>query len=251
MKFLHISDLHFHKNNKDNTKVIKMLDTLNKKYPNHYLIVTGDITDDGNTKQFINAYIALKPFKDRIFICPGNHDFGAVGNIYSKRRAKNFDKYLTEPLSQDGTFYRDNEPVVNVVSNQNDSVMLIALDSNLETKYPFDFACGKIGKNQLAFLESLLSDPNATKMKKIVIMHHHPFIVKDPTMQLKDSNKLMRILYGRTDVLMFGHKHKSKYWKDTSGIGHILASANSPGTSNMVREISIKAGSILVTDIKL
>ena len=77
MKILHLSDLHFHRDNKDNTKIIKTLKTVKTKYPKHYIVVTGDIVDDGHEIQYDNAYENLKDFMNRIFIAPGNHDFGA------------------------------------------------------------------------------------------------------------------------------------------------------------------------------
>ncbi|MCD4743527.1 MAG: metallophosphoesterase [Desulfobacteraceae bacterium] len=251
MKFLHVSDLHFHKKPEDNTDVVSMLDSLNKKYPNHYLIVTGDITDDGNERQFKNAYEELRKFDGKIFICPGNHDFGAAGNLYSKSRAKDFDEMLMVPLQQEGSFYGNNAPVINVISNENDKVMLIALDSNLETSHPFDFACGKVGEEQLDYLGSILSDPNLSHMIKIVFLHHHPFIVSSPFMELKDAEKLMRLLYSRVDVLMFGHKHKSKYWENHGGIAHVLAAENTSIDSLKVRELSIESGVVTVTKVDI
>ena len=95
MKFIHISDLHYHRNNKDNKAANKMMKKLKENYADHYLIVTGDIADDGHEKQFENAYKALAPFKGRVFIAPGNHDFGAKGNFYSKERAHRFDEMLS------------------------------------------------------------------------------------------------------------------------------------------------------------
>ncbi len=117
MRIIHLSDLHFHRNDKDNQKGLKTLKKVKTKYPDHYLVITGDIVDDGHEKQYENALNAFKPFKDRIFIAPGNHDFGAVGNFYSKGKAKRFDDMLSTPLNQDGTFFEENKPVVNVVDD--------------------------------------------------------------------------------------------------------------------------------------
>ena len=47
MKFIHLSDLHFHRRKKDNKEATNVLEFIKKQYPNHYLIVTGDIVDDG------------------------------------------------------------------------------------------------------------------------------------------------------------------------------------------------------------
>jgi len=243
MKILHLSDLHFHRNNKDNQKAIKTLKNVNTKYPNHYIVITGDIVDDGHKKQYENAFDNLKQFKDRIFIVPGNHDFGALGNLYSKERAERFDEMLSGPLEQEGTFLAENKPVVNVVGNGSDSVMFIALDTNLETDHMFDFACGEVGDVQLDALSALLANPTIPGMKKVLFFHHHPFIHNNPFMELKDAEKLVRVIYNKVDVILFGHKHEMKNWKNQWGVEWILASDNSPGKSK-AGEITIKDGKI-------
>ncbi|MCP5101976.1 MAG: metallophosphoesterase, partial [bacterium] len=159
MKIVHLSDLHFHRNDKKNKKIVTTLDNVKNKYPKHYLLVTGDITDDGHEKQYENAQKELKKFGDRVFIAPGNHCYGAVGAFYSKERARRFDEKLSLPLNQGGTFFGENKPVVNVVEDGNDVVMFIAIDTNLETVSAFDFACGEVGDSQLNALDNILSRP--------------------------------------------------------------------------------------------
>jgi 3',5'-cyclic AMP phosphodiesterase CpdA len=243
MNILHLSDLHFHQNNKDNKKAIKTLDNVNTKYPEHYIVITGDIVDDGHEKQYENAFNKLEQFKDRIFIVPGNHDFGALGNFYSKERAKRFDEMLSIPLGQGGTFLAENKPVVNVVGNRSDSIMFIALDTNLETEHPFDFACGEVGDVQLNALSAILANPTIPEMKKVLFFHHHPFMHNNPFMELQDAKKLPRVIYNKVDVILFGHKHEMKDWKNQWGVKYILASDNSPGKSK-AGEITIKDGII-------
>ena len=243
MKIIHLSDLHFHQSNQKNKKALKTLKLVNEKFPDHYLVVTGDIVDDGHEKQYDNAFKALKPFKGRIFIVPGNHDFGATGCFYSYEKAKLFDEKLSIPLGQGGTFASENKPVVNVVSEGNDSAMFIALDTNLETDHPFDFACGKIGKTQLSYLSSLLNTPTTPEVKKILFFHHHPFMRNDPFMELKDAKKLARRIYNKVDILLFGHKHEMGKWENRWGTKYILASDNSPGKGK-VNRITIKDGVI-------
>jgi len=247
MKFIHLSDLHFHGDPNDNAQVTNLLTHIRVNYPAHYLIITGDITDDGEQKQLKNAQDALMPFCGRIFICPGNHDFGARGWWYSKKRAENFDRMLSEPLQQGGYFFGDNQPVVNILKDKTvGSVMLIALDSNLETVHPFDFACGEIGEDQLAGLTSVLNSPEAQKMKKILFFHHHPFMHSDPFMRLKDADDLMRVIYSRVDVLMFGHKHEPGCWKNAGGIPHVIAAGSAAEPKFVLREIEVSASGISV-----
>jgi 3',5'-cyclic AMP phosphodiesterase CpdA len=236
MKFIHISDLHFHMHEDDNSQAVATLQYIKEHYPQHHLIVTGDIADDGHEKQFENAFLALKPFMGQIFICPGNHDFGAAGNFYSQERAERFDQMLALPLKQGGTFTGDQTPVVNLLREDDLKVMLIALDTNLETEHPFDFACGEVGERQLRFLDTILTDPFSQDYKKVLFFHHHPFIHNDPFMELTDARQLMRTIYNRVDVVCFGHKHVMGRWVDVNGIAYILASDNSPG-KDFAREI--------------
>lgn len=51
MRFIHLSDLHFHCNPQDNTAIITTLDVIKERYPTHYVILTGDIVDDGHEEQ--------------------------------------------------------------------------------------------------------------------------------------------------------------------------------------------------------
>ncbi len=250
MKFIHLSDLHIHTNNNNNTEVGSTLNFVLKKYPDHRVIVTGDITDDGAVEQYENAYTLLQPFKDKIFICPGNHDFGAAGNFFSQERALCFDHFLAKQLNQGGTFKGDNTPVVNVLKDGSTKIMLIALDSNLETDQPFDFACGKIGKFQLSALDTILTTTPSAGMVKVLFFHHHPFMVNDPFMELKDAKALARIVYGRVDVILFGHKHQMHQWEKRWGTEYILASDNSPG-KRFAKEITIDGTSILVRPVPL
>jgi 3',5'-cyclic AMP phosphodiesterase CpdA len=250
MKFIHLSDLHFHRSKSDNKEITKTLQFIQNQYPDHYIIITGDIVDDGHEKQYACAFEALKPFKGRIFICPGNHDFGAAGNFYSQERAERFDAMLSGPLEQGGTFTRDNTPVVNIVSKQNETVMLIALDTNLETEHFFDFACGQVGEKQLTTLDAILSNPATHKLVKILFFHHHPFMHNNPFMELTDARELMRIMYNRVDAVLFGHKHESREWQQYGGIPFVLAADNSPG-KDYAREITVKKGALSVVDLKI
>jgi 3',5'-cyclic AMP phosphodiesterase CpdA len=250
MKFIHISDLHFHRDQNDNKEANQALETIKSRYPDHILIVTGDITDDGHELQYENAFKALEPFAGRIFIAPGNHDFGAAGNFYSRERALRFDEMLSKPFKQGGTFTGDATPVVNIVGEAGDRIMLIALDTNLETDQPFDFACGEVGSTQLAFLESLLNAPSSGEMQKLLFFHHHPFMHGNPFMELKDARELMRTVYHKIDVLLFGHKHVAGRWDNVNGIQYILASDNTPG-KDYVREISIEDMKIDVNELSI
>jgi 3',5'-cyclic AMP phosphodiesterase CpdA len=243
MKLLHISDTHIHGDieNEENVRVKKMLDYITHAYKDHKIIVTGDITDDGSEAQYIVAEKYFTPVYDggNLFICPGNHDYGAAGNFYSLERAKRFD-VLCNRFRQGGTFVGDNTPVVNCIDN----VMIITLNSNLETDSPFDFACGEIGMSQLSSLNTILHT-TPSSITKILTFHHHPFLMNDPFMELKDASGLARVIYSRVDVVLFGHKHVMNEYRDRWGIPIMLA-ADKAHTSGWAKEITIESGTIKV-----
>jgi 3',5'-cyclic AMP phosphodiesterase CpdA len=250
MKFIHVSDLHFHSSQKDNLKANALLKFIKEHYPKHQLIVTGDIADDGMEAQFENAFKALKPFRGNLYLCPGNHDFGAAGLFYSQEKAERFDRMLSLPLGQGGTFAHENRPLAHYLRDNSSEVLLVALDTNIETSQPFDFACGQTGKKQRKALKSLLESPSTKDAVKMVFMHHHPFIRNDPLMMLTDAKKLMRLLYYRVDVLLFGHRHMWESWTNLNGIPFVLASDNSPG-KKCAREITVVGPKVTVKDVPI
>lgn len=250
MKFIHLSDLHFHRKEKDNVEVDKTLDFIRQNYSDHYVIITGDVVNDGHEDQYEQASKSIRPFLGRVFLCPGNHDFGFAGNFYDKKFAKRFDEYLMKPFHQNGTFSNVSKPVINTLKENNDQIMLIALDTNLETDIPFDFACGEVGDEQLSALNSALTKPDSTNWTKILFFHHHPFIRSDFTMELKDAKKLKNVIKNKVDVVLFGHKHDADMWVNRMGIQYMLASNNSPG-KGVAREITVENKGVTVKEIPI
>ncbi|PIE31577.1 hypothetical protein CSA56_17900 [candidate division KSB3 bacterium] len=250
MKFIHLSDLHFRSHREDNQAALETLDTIQERYPEHKLIITGDIVDDGHEAQYREALTALRPFEGRLFLCPGNHDYGLKGNLYSRERAERFDKWLSIPLKQGGIFAGDNVPLLHFLKEDESQVLLVALDTNIESRSPFDFACGRVGRKQLDALDRLLSDPAIAHMVMVIFFHHHPFLHTDRFKKLLDARDLARILYGRVHLVLFGHHHVSKMWSNTLGIPYILASDNSPGQTT-AREITVSRQKIFIQDITI
>ncbi|MDY6893807.1 MAG: metallophosphoesterase [Thermotogota bacterium] len=223
MNLLHISDLHIHRDQEKNKNTRLRLEKIMSMFPDDLLITTGDITDDGHPKQYKNAK-DLPGLK-----VPGNHDYGYAGNIYDREKAELFDKIF-------GTCFADiNIPHIKIINN----IQFVGLDSNLETEHPFDFACGEIGPLQLRLLGKTLQN----KIPTVVYLHHHPFVRNDPFMELRDARKFMRTIYGRVDVLLFGHRHVEQIWHDTCGI-KLIHAAGRLADSDHVLKITINDGEV-------
>jgi 3',5'-cyclic AMP phosphodiesterase CpdA len=246
IRILHLSDLHFHGEGARNTAIVTRLDRIAKDYSEHHILVTGDITDDGNEAQYRNAQAALRPFRGRAFLVPGNHDYGPFGSFYDEACAERFDQYLATPFDLP-TFSQGPVPSVTIRETPTEKVLLVGLNSNRRTVDPFDFACGEIGEAQRERLAQILSNPAFGEHIKIVTLHHHPFY-HNIFLRLLDADQFMRIIYSRAEVLAFGHKHVAGLWQEAPGIPWILAAEDSPGRPT-VREIAIEAKQIRVRDV--
>ena len=105
IEIFHVSDLHFGKHKNFTQRAKLLLKKLKEQFgfepsENKYLLVTGDIVDDGLKKQYRMAINALLPFKENVCLVPGNHDYATQGFLYKKKLAKNFDDPLIKALGK-------------------------------------------------------------------------------------------------------------------------------------------------------
>ena len=209
IRIAHVSDLHFHIATAENKEALSLLGRVKKAYPfdsgSDYLLVTGDITDDGDKFQYAKAFSALKPFGTNLLLTPGNHDYGPLGNLYFEESAKAFDKLLSK-LSIKHRYF-EKEIAADVLDDKKGTqVLAVGVNSVVNSEIPFDFARGEIGDGQLNALQAILSDPTYADMFKLVYLHHRPQRCNDWFMELVDSEDFMAVLnQNGVDVVAFGH----------------------------------------------
>jgi len=212
MRILHLSDLHIGKG-KNHTTLKTIRDWLidNKDiHKSSVIVITGDITDDGELWQYKCARyhldrLEVKGF--RILPCPGNHDYSAIGLIENNDCIRSFKKYISQ-----GADY----PHVEII----DDCAFIMLDSMMEEMKHDDFigAQGELGKQQLNNLNYHLDDieQNHPEYKVVLCLHHHPFFTSSYFMKLRDADAFKDVIMdkdsgdSRVDCLLFGHKHDEK-----------------------------------------
>lgn len=214
IQIYHVSDLHFHHDNKDNQGALALLHRLQEKVKwgpsdSNYLLVTGDVTDDGDEQQYERAREALEPFKGHLIIAPGNHDYGRAGNLYNAACAHHFDEKFLPSLGVSNRFLGKEPAVTKLDDGSGTKVMLYGLNSVLETTQVKDFARGGIGESQLLRLHSAISSPESEGAIKLVYLHHRPqhcswFLA------LVDSEDLMAVVHNRVHVLAFGHDGRTE-----------------------------------------
>lgn len=213
IEIFHVSDLHFGQSNSQDRKAAELLDGISRQFsfPGHdsrYLLVTGDLTQNGRKHEYKLAMLALSPFKDRIFLTPGNHDYGSLlGLAYSNRKARYFDDPFAESLGFSHSFF-DKKVFTRLLQNRSgaDALLMIGLNSCAKVGV-CDLAQGKIGNAQLSELDTILSQCD-TNIPRLLFLHHVPNrdAEREILMQLRDWRKLTAIVRNRVKVLAFGHE---------------------------------------------
>jgi 3',5'-cyclic AMP phosphodiesterase CpdA len=220
-KILQLSDLHVGKSRSESRNLRQIVKKIGESYSDNELtiLLTGDLVDDGQKKQFKEAKNILKPLLDNpnfnVWPVPGNHDYGWNG-IHAER--KRFEYFKNALYGIENVGY----PHVKTDSSGN---VFIGLNS---MKAESDFwdgllADGELGSRQIHNTSGILNSidelpaSERKKTKVIVHLHHHPFLFPDENWieegieyighWLKDGEALMSVLAGRIDVLLFGHEH--------------------------------------------
>jgi hypothetical protein len=213
IEIFHVSDLHFGKNAHQNRKAKSLLDAISQKFAKHanrYLLVTGDSTQHGRESEYELAAQALSPFKGRVFITPGNHDYGSFSGIkYSVQKALHFDNPFACALRFTHRFFNKNV-FVHLLQDQSNHSALMMIGLNSCSKESMDdWARGEIGDNQRNELALILAQCDA-RTPKLLFLHHIPTRAAFPDfiMTLMDREELTEVLRGSIDVLAFGHQGK-------------------------------------------
>ncbi len=212
IELFHVSDLHFNKKKVAKAFLAKIKDTFKiEANSNKYLLITGDITDDGFVKQYTKAAEALAPMAGSVRAVPGNHDYGNMGFIYHEKRAKYFDDVFLAELRASHKYF-SKKPFHELLEDGSGSkVLLIGLNSCTQTKDPFDIASGEIGELQRLDLEEIIRHPEYAGIPKIIFLHHIPHRrAKGIGMTLRDYKQLMAVINGNVDVVAYGHQGDMK-----------------------------------------
>jgi len=212
LRIIHVSDLHFGKSSAGSNSLLKAVYQRFFKTgdSNTYLLVTGDITDDGEIEQYDQAKNALLDFRGNLLLVPGNHDYCLNGLEYHDEKAHYFDDVFLPSLGVTHKFY-NKIPSVTILDDANGTrVVAIGLNSVIENN-DAEWARGEIGVNQRDQLDNILSDTTYAGIKKIVYLHHKPKTFAYWFLALKDSKELMEIIekYDEVYALAFGHIGKT------------------------------------------
>jgi 3',5'-cyclic AMP phosphodiesterase CpdA len=99
IRIIHVSDLHIGKDllfpsPGHEARRKKLLESVAAAFPapnaSTYLLVTGDIVDDGIKKEYLEAKRSFGAFSGRVLVCLGNHDYGRDGMIFEPQTVDRF-----------------------------------------------------------------------------------------------------------------------------------------------------------------
>ena len=244
MKIAHISDLHLcGKFKRDNiVKTKKLIIHALEQGVDHF-VITGDISDNAQEKDFLSLKKILETYKifnsDKTSIIIGNHDiFGGVqtahdiinfpakcSNTNYKEKMMKFFKHFEE-LFENVIFASGDSPFpyAKVLGD----VVLFAInsiDKYSKLKNPFA-SNGHVSKTERIELKKILGDERFSGKTKIAMLHHHFYknsipskssesslwnSIENFTMKLRGKKKLLKIfIENGIGLVLHGHSHEIK-----------------------------------------
>lgn len=182
---IHISDLHFGRDNKKIARIL--LDTINNLTAD-LVVISGDFTQRARTSQFKAAQDFLQEIKIKTLVVPGNHDI-PLFNIFARfnHPYQNYQKYIT--------------PILNPSYSDSDTLIL-----GINSITPYQAKNGVINQNQLDLIKNFFKG-NDDKIK-IAVMHHNLIELDNyhhPIVNYKTT--ITQLLAAKVNIVLSGHLH--------------------------------------------
>jgi 3',5'-cyclic AMP phosphodiesterase CpdA len=222
MKAVFIADPHIKADHQDNVVVEQHLSKLD---PTDWIIVVGDVTDNGIAEEYAEALRLLSPWKGHCVLVPGNHDCdGLHGLRWSAQAAARWAKF-TQDMKAVGELHLG-------------EWFICALDSVNAEPNILELAQGELGEAELNRAKDAIQAARKAGHKVCLTMHHNPvdnlrMAVGRPLTdaedrflnwaeKLKDSTDFFKIAYGEADLIICGHTHLRMSWTSSQGVPTLL-----------------------------
>ncbi|TSA29473.1 MAG: metallophosphoesterase [Ignavibacteriales bacterium] len=244
MRFAHISDLHLcTKHKSENIPKIKRLIQHALDNGAQHFVITGDISDNADEKDFVVFKEILKKFdllrSDKTTIIIGNHDiFGGpqtaqdVFNFPAKCMNTNYHERVAKFIDHFKELFvntiRLHDELYFPFAKEFKDVLLVGINSAAEySRFKNPFASnGHVSKTQRQFLKAILTKNEFKNKVKIILTHHHFYPknvashssertmwnkIENYTMKLRGKKKLLKLfLESNVKLVLHGHSHEMK-----------------------------------------
>ncbi|MCU7497959.1 MAG: metallophosphoesterase [Ignavibacteria bacterium] len=242
MKIAHISDLHVctrrnFRNIKNARRLLEHI--INNNYD--HVVITGDITENGNEKEFRLIRKLLEEFNlldtNKLSVVIGNHDiYGGIqfaediigfpekcSRTNYKMKLREFEVYFREAFER---IYAPGDDFFPYAKDLGE-VVLLGINSISEySKMKNLFASkGKISESQYDGLREIFSSGKYMDKTAVALVHHHfykvPFFsfsnessiwarIENEAMKLRGRKKFLKFLQsGNVKLALHGHVHES------------------------------------------
>ena len=182
-----------------------LLDDLRERGVDH-LALTGDLCNIALASEWTAALRWSEDSRlssEQVTVIPGNHDAYVPRVVAEGVFERMFAAYQTAQLRAEKDIY----PFVRLRGE----VALVCVSTAVPTG---DLgAWGKLGESQLARLESLLTEPEVTSRRRVLLIHHPPVVHRPgEDRNLRDRRNLQAVL-ARTgaDLILHGHDHRDLF----------------------------------------
>jgi 3',5'-cyclic AMP phosphodiesterase CpdA len=196
-----------------------LIDEMRSVMPDH-IVVTGDLTHLGLTKEFLMAEKALKSLgpPSKVMVIPGNHD-AYIKTAWDQTFRIWWDYMAPDADCHDIPGTGEGLHAVFPTLRVRKGIALIGVCTAKPTP-PF-FATGSIGRMQLQRLEKILIETRSVGLLRVILIHHPPIPgAVSWRKRLTDQHAFQKLiaLHG-ADLILYGHTHhiSSGYLKTPHG----------------------------------
>ena len=160
MRLAHISDLHFGQHDPAISSTLAA--DVSAQAPD-LLVASGDFTQRGTARQFMQAREFLDTIHVPVFAVPGNHDLGG----HPIRRFADPYKYYRRYIAPETEPFRE-------ISADGATVAIAGLDSTRRLMLDRDWSNGSINDKQLEHLEAQFANASPGALR--IVVAHHPLM---------------------------------------------------------------------------
>lgn len=238
MHIIHLSDTHFGNNQPafDLQKLKHAMNSLSDLFenPDTYLVVSGDITFQGNSNGytqasqfFLDTWLVNQEARKRFLACPGNHDICA--NSF-----QNFDTFLYGIRRSHDTGFSIRPH--GLVKFENIAFLMVNSANHLNHKYGLiDFQSLK------TYLESEMNYLDSVEHRIVVVHHHLIGFQENDTSTIRNSLPFIALLDKfKFHLILHGHQHSQiSLQLGKSKMAIFSARSFNYPTSNLVNGINI------------